>query len=51
MLIHEKPRSPERAPQSLNERPETRKKTDHPTTDVAVPLEPHWAALVDGATD
>jgi hypothetical protein len=50
MLIREKSRSPERLPQSLAERPDP-KKSDRPTTDVVVPLEPHWAALIDGATD
>ena len=39
-----------RVPQSLAERPEP-KKTDGPTTDAGVPLEPHWVALIDGATD
>lgn len=47
MLTREKPRS-EPLPKSLTERAEP-KKAERPTTEI--PLEPHWAALVDGATD
>jgi hypothetical protein len=50
MLI-EKPRSNEHPQQSLGERSESSRKKDRPSTDVAVPLEPHWVELIDGATD
>lgn len=53
MIMQDKPRSSEPPQRARTERPEpAAKKQDlAPTTDVAVPLEPHWAAIVDGATD
>lgn len=53
MIMPVKPRSNERPQQARNDRPEPASKKPElaPATDVAVPLEPHWAALVDGATD
>jgi hypothetical protein len=52
MLMPEKPRSNERSKQaSERQEPPGKKNDSTPATEVAVPLEPHWAALVDGATD
>lgn len=53
MVMHDKPRSMEPSQPTRVDRqePTGKKKEPVPATDVAVPLEPHWAALVDGATD
>ena len=52
MLTPDKPRSTERPQQTFVERQEPAgKKNDDPAATDVVPLEPHWAALVDAATD
>jgi hypothetical protein len=53
MLPSHKPSPTERpAPKVSDRSRETERKIDAPaTSDSSVPLEPHWAALVDGATD